>query len=213
MRDDFPLDRRTAADILADTETSATVLHMIVLAAYGDALYGNPDTGEEPMDPVDLWLSIEEDFRVSVPESNENKLNALMLAISTNAFYEDPLAFISICNALYSGDLGDLVDGAMEDITVPEMLWGIYEVELNRGDHADFVPSVDAVINETIAEEAEEKEELEESEVVPHYESFVKEMRDDMLAQLRNLGISEDIIRHISKEDLTPAKETDVNQI
>jgi hypothetical protein len=209
MRDDFPFDKRLAADFLADTETTATVLHMIMLAAYGDELHGNPEAGVEPMDPVECWVRVSEDFRVSVPESNENKINALMLALSTNAFYDDPVAFVSICNALYSGDLGDLVDGVMEDLTMPEMLWGIYEVELNRGDYQDFVPSIDSFINEVITNEAEDNEELEVEEVVPYYESFVKEMRDDMLIQMRTLGVEEKIIKEILKSDLTPAKELD----
>lgn len=205
MLDTFPFDKRLSADLLGDNETSATVLHMIILAAYGDEVYGNPETGIEPADPVELWLRLKEDFSVTIPESNENKVNALMLALSSEAFYEDPLAFISICNALYSGDLGDLVDGALEDITVPEMLWGIYEVELNRGDSQAFVLAIDSVIDEVIRNEAEDNEELEQDEVVPHYERFVAEMRDDMLTQMRMLGVAENVIKTILKEDLTPA--------
>jgi hypothetical protein len=89
MLDTFPFDKRLAADLLADTETTATVLHMIILAAYGDEVYGSLEHNIEPADPVELWLRIKEDFSVNVPESNENKLNALMLALSTDAFYED----------------------------------------------------------------------------------------------------------------------------
>lgn len=207
MRDDFPFDIRLAADILGDPESCATVLHLILLAAYGDDLYGNPEAGIDPMEPIEYWLRVKEDFRVTVPESNENKINALVLAISTDAFYEDPLAFISICSALHSGDLGDLVDGVMEDLTIPEMLWGIYEVELNRDSSADFIPSIDKIIEETINEEAEDTEETEDmdpSEVVSYYERFVHEMRDDMLIQMKTLGVSDKIISDILHADLTP---------
>ncbi len=206
MLDTFPFDKRLAADLLADTETTATVLHMIILAAYGDEVYGSLEHGIEPADPVELWLRIKEDFSVTVPESNENKVNALMLALSTEAFYDDPLAFISISNALYSGDLGDLVDGALEDLTMPEMLWGIYEVELNRGDSEGFALPIDRLIDEIIKNEAEDNEDLEEAEVVPYYEKFVAEMRDDMLVQMRMLGVDEMVIKKILKEDLTPAQ-------
>ena len=154
-------------------------------------------------------MRIKEDFSVNIPESNENKVNALMLALSTEAFYDDPLAFISICNALYSGDLGDLVDGALEDLTMPEMLWGIYEVELNRGDSEGFALPIDRLIDEIIRNEAEDNEELEEAEVVPYYEKFVAEMRDDMLVQMRMLGVDESVIKKIIKEDLTPVHDTD----
>jgi hypothetical protein len=207
MLDTFPFDKRLAADLLADTETTATVLHMIILAAYGDEVYGSLEYGIEPADPVELWLRIKEDFSVNVPESNENKVNALMLALSTEAFYDDPLAFISISNALYSGDLGDLVNGALEDLTMPEMLWGIYEVELNRGDSEGFAIPIDRLIDEIIKNEAEDNEELEETEVVPYYEKFVAEMRDDMLVQMRMLGVDEMVIKKILKEDLTPVPE------
>lgn len=207
MLDTFPFDKRKAADFLADTETTATVLHMIILAAYGDEVYGSVENGVEQADPVELWLRIKEDFSVTVPESNENKVNALMLALSTDAFYEDPLAFISICNALYSGDLGDLVDGMLEDLTIPEMLWGIYEVELNRGESRGFILQIDKLMDEIIQNEAEDNEELEEEQVVPYYERFVQEMRDDMLIQMRILGVDETAIAKILKEDLTPAQD------
>lgn len=209
MRDDFPFDRRIAADILGDTETTATVLHLILLAAYGDELHGDPEAGIDPMDPVEYWVRVNEDFRVVVPESNENKINALMLALSTEAFHEDPLAFISVCNALYSGELGDIVDGVLEDLTICEMLWGIYEVELNRGDTEDFAPAIDSIIDETIRNEADDKEDLEEEEVVPYYESFVAEQRDTMLTQMKVLGVDDKIIAGILKVDLSPAKELD----
>ena len=208
MLDTFPFDKRLAADFLADTETTATVLHMIILAAYGDEVYGSIEHGIEQADPVELWLRIKEDFSVNVPESNENKVNALMLALSIDAFYEDPLAFISIGNALYSGDLGDLVDGALEDLTVSEMLWGIYEVELNRGESQGFSMPIDRLINEIIENEAEDNEELKEAEVVPYYEKFVAEMRDEMLIQLRTLGVQDNVIKTILKEDLTPVNDT-----
>lgn len=204
MLDTFPFDKRLAGDFLADTETTATVLHMIILAAYGDEVYGDIEKSIEAMDPVELWLRVKEDFSVNVPESNENKINALMLALSTEAFYEDPLAFISISNALYSGDLGDLIDGVLEDLTVSEMLWSIYEVELNRGQSQGFSISINNLIDEIIKNEAEENEDLEVKEVVPYYERFVGEMRDDMLIQMRTLGVDESVIKKILKEDLTP---------
>lgn len=197
-------DTRTAGDLLADPETPATVLHAIALAAYKDELYGDADKGVEQMDPVELWVRLEEDFRTTIPEENENKLNALMFAISTDAFYEDPTVFTAVCMALYEGDLGDMVEGTLEDLTVPEMLWGIYEVELNRDDQPDFMPGVRAVMDSTIAEEAEENEQLEEVEVVPYYERFVDDMRLDLLEGLRKLGVPEQVLRRLSMQDLTP---------
>lgn len=200
----FPFDIRKAGDALADADTCATVLHMIILAAYKEEIYGDADLDIEAIDPIELWLRIQEDFHTTIPEENENKINALMLALSTDIFYRDPLAFNSICNALYSGDLGDLIEGYVEDLTIPEMLWGIYEVELNRDDRVPFSPAVTKFIDEIISEEAEDKEELEEEEVIPYYERFVNEMRQDMFTQMRRLGVAEQVIRKITLEDLTP---------
>lgn len=205
MLDTFPFDRRQAADLLADPDTSATLLHLILLSAYGDELYGAPEKDIAPMDPVECWVRVQEDFRVTVPESNENKINGLMFAVSTDAFYDDPLAFRSICSALYSGDLGDLVDGVLDDLTVPEMLWSVYEVELNRSDYQEFAASVEAVMDEVISTEAEDREDLDPEDVVPYYEKFVAEQRNEMLTQMRKIGVSEDIIKRVIKEDLTPA--------
>ena len=92
-----------------------------------------------------------------------------------------------------------------------EMLWGIYEVELNRGDSEGFAIPIDRLIDEIIKNEAEDNEELEEVEVVPYYERFVGEMRDDMLVQMRLLGVDEMVIKKILKEDLTPVEELSRN--
>lgn len=205
MYDNLPFDRRTAGDILADPDSSATVLHLILLATYGDELHGD----DEPMDPVELWLRVKEDYHVVVPEENENKINALMFALQTDAFYDDPLAFTSICSALYSGDLGDMVDGVMEDLTISEMLWGIYEVELNRGDSQDFCTAIDQLIDEVTQNEAESNEDLEEEEVIPYYQRFVEEQRDDMFVQMKLLGVDDAIISQMVKTDLTPANNFD----
>lgn len=212
MRSDYPFDIKVSGDLFSDPETTATVLHMMVLAAYGEAIYAGDEYMDGPIDPVDLWLSIKEDFRAVVPEENENKLNAIMFAVSTDAFYEDPLAFYSICQSLYTGDLGDLVDGQMDDLTIPELLWGIYEVELNRDDKVEFAPGIERLIDEVISEEAEDLSEMQESRIIPYYEQFVAEMRNDMFDQMRKLGVSEKILRKIALADLTPAHDDEEEQ-
>ena len=208
MRPDYPWDIRKSGDLFGNPETSATLLHTMVLAAYGDEVYGDEDT--DPMDPVELWVRVREDFRVTVPEENENRLNAIMLAISTDAFYEDPLVFASVCMALSEGDLGDLVDGAMEELTVPEMLWGIYEVELNRDDQPEFARSVLAVIDQTVSGQAEEAG-VDEADIVPAYERYVEEARNEMFTDMRRLGIEEQVIRKLSLTDLTPVHDEQGN--
>lgn len=195
MNPNYPWDIKISGDLLANPNTAATVLHMIVLQAYGDALYGDGDT--DPMDPVELWLAIQEDFRTRVPEENENRLNALMLAMSTDAFYEDPVVFRSVCMSLAEGDLGDQVEGFMEELELSEMLWGVYEVELNRDDRMEFEPDVEEIIDEAISSSGV----VDEAEL----EAYVEEYRQEMLADLMRLGVDPTVLRRIEMADLTPA--------
>lgn len=197
------IDRRTVGDLLADPETSATVLHAVLLAFYKEELYGDESSGIPPMDPVELWVRIKEDFHVNAHENNENKINALQMAIATDAFYEDPLAFISICLALYDGDVGDMVTGALEEPTVAEILWGIYEVELNRDDNQPFSSAVMEIIDNTIASEAEEQNE-DLADIMPAYDKLLEFKRQKMFDEMRLLEWPESIIRRIAMGDVTP---------
>lgn len=179
--------RETAAELIRDSETFGSVLLVILLAAYGDELFD--------MDPLEIYERVKEDFRATITEEGENKLNAIMMAVSTDAFYDDPLAFRSIAAALYDGDLGDLVNGVMEDVTLPEMLWAVYEVGLLREEmeEDDFSPSVQRVLDEAVSDEAESLEDAEDPEdVFPYYERFVEDNKQDLHSQLRKLGLLED---------------------
>lgn len=197
------VDLKIAGDLFANPETSATVLHALILNAYGDDVYGDPEEGIPPMDPIELWASIDEDFRTRIHENNENKLNALVMAVSSDAFYFDPQVFVAVCMALYDGDLGDMVSGVMEDLTLPEILWGIYEVELNRDDQPEFAPSVARLIDAAIASEAEERDESITS-VLPYYENIVEDKRMDLFSELKAIGVDDVTIRRLSMEDVTP---------
>jgi hypothetical protein len=200
----YKINVKVAGDLFAEPESSATVLHAILLSTYKDALYGNPETGEPPMDPVALWLAVKEDFRTYPHENNENKINALMLGLSTDAFYEDPLAFRGICMSLYDGDLGDMVNGVVEDLTVPELLWGIYEIELNRDDVRPFMGNVVHIIDETISLEADERFGGEEPAVVPYFEEIIQVKQEHMFNDMRAVGWPEAVIRRIAMQELTP---------
>lgn len=177
--------RETAADLFRDPETCGSVILIILLATYGEEIFD--------LDPLEIYVRIQEDFHATLTEEGENKLNAIMMALSTNAFYEDPLAFRSISSALYDGDIGDLVEGSLEDLTIPEILWAVYEVGLLRDEteETEFSPAVQRVMEEEMSNEAEEMD-IEEAEVVPHYERFVEEMKMELHQQLRKIGLVED---------------------
>jgi hypothetical protein len=189
------LDKRAASALLREPDTLATTIHVILLTAYPD-LYGDPITGEEPLDPLEIYARVLDDFNAVIPEEGENRINALLTAVPTDLFYQDPLAFQSVANALYTGDIGDLVEGFMDDLTVPEILWSIYEVGLNRGDEIDFSPAVQRLIDAEIASEAQDMEE-DVDEIIPYYARFVEEMKKDLTLQLRQLGVGIDVLSKI----------------
>ena len=181
------LDKKAASALLREPDTLATTLHVILLTAYPE-LYGDPVNGTEPLDPLEIYARVSEDFNAIIPEEGENRINALLTAIPTDLFYLDPVAFIGVANALYSGDIGDMVDGMMDDLTIPEILWAIYEIGLNRDDEPEFSDAVKKLIDFEIRSEAQDLEE-DPDDVVPYYTRFVEEMKTDLTLQLRQLGV------------------------
>ena len=198
------VNQKEIGDLLSDPETTATTLLVIALRAYGEELFGNEETGIPPMDPVDLWLRLKEDFNAQVHENCENKLNALMTALATDGFYDNLQVFVAVCSALEDGDLGDLVEGQMETLTVPEMLWAIYEVELNRDDQQDFSPAIVDFMDKIMNSEADEVVE-DDPNPMSYWERFLADKREQMFHELRIVGIEESMIRKLRIQDLTPA--------
>jgi hypothetical protein len=105
-----------------------------------------------------------------------------------------------------------MVTGALEEPTVAEVLWGIYEVELNRDDNQPFSTRVMEVIDETIAAEAEEKSE-DPADILPGYERLLEFKRQKMFEEMRLLGWPESIIRRIAMGDITPRHDDDADII
>jgi len=168
-------DRSVVTELLASDATFATVAHIV---AYGE--YGN-DTYE--MDILELFTRLEEDYRVEMSEEVRQKLQAILLATTTDAFFQDPEAFKAIANTLVDGDPGFLV---FDDLTIPEILWSTYEVSLNHPG-TDFTPAVQALIDKELREEGFDSEE--EAEEHPYFYRAVKKLRTDFKSQLRQLKL------------------------
>jgi hypothetical protein len=176
-----PFNRKEAAELLRDSSTLGTTVLVILLQTYGEELFD--------LDPLEIYARVQEDFRATLSEEGENRLNALLFAISSDAFYEDPEVFRAVSTSLYDGDLGDLVTGGLEPITVPEMLWAVYEVGQLREDEPDFTAGINRIMDETIADEAEEQD-MENVEVLPYYERFLESTKKDLFKQLSSIGVS-----------------------
>lgn len=178
-----------AAKYLRDPDTKATTLHAIALGTVGfEELYGL-DEGEDPMDPVELYVVLEDTYKTSIPVENENRLNAIMLATTTEAFFYNPEIFAAICLGVSSGDLGDMVHGVMEDPTIAEILEAIMEVQLNHDPETEFSTKVERYIDVIL--ESEGIEGLED----PAAEDFVEKAKQEMFAELREIGVPESYLQ------------------
>jgi hypothetical protein len=174
----FP--RQAAAELLRSESTFGSVILAILLDKYGDEVLEK--------DVLEIYADVREDFDAIIPEEGENRLNAILISMTTDGFYRNPDIFRAVCTCLYDGDLGDLVSGAVEDMTIPELLWAVYEVGLLHPDGMEFSAGVRAVIDREVSQEAGE-EGLSEEEVLPYFQRFVEESKRDLAIQLGILGI------------------------
>jgi hypothetical protein len=188
----FQFDVREAAALIRDPETRALTLMTILLAAYDAEALFDPD-----LDSIELYLQMEEDFRAQITEEGENRIQAAMLAMSTDAFYTDPLVTRSVAMALYEGDLGDMVNGVLEPVEYPEILWAVYEVGLLRDDDESFAPSVQSWIDRLAADTAEDLDGMEGEQVLPYYARLLQEDREILKEQLRKLGVDERLLQEM----------------
>lgn len=175
--------------MLSDDGTFATCLQIICLAAYGEEIY--------QVDPLELLLRLEEDFNVRVTQANENKLKAILLATETDIFYDVPEAFRGTCETLTNGDPGLEI---MDDLTVPEVLWGVYEVELNHGPNP-MSPPVQALLDRTIADEGDDSEVSGSDDPFNHVWAYLNDRRMDLGEQLSDLGIDPSQLPPIQPQD------------
>ncbi len=197
----YPLNREVSSRLLADPETSATALQMILQAAYGDDYWDYENT-----DPILLWALAREDFSVTIPEENENKINALRMATCSDAFYENEEAFVAVCLALVEGDMGDMVSGFMEDIDLSEALWGLFEVALNRDDIMEPSPRILRRIQAEMDDTVEDGE-----HPFPFYVRTLIEGKTRIIDELRALGVGEELLEQIRNFDETPIHDAEGN--
>jgi hypothetical protein len=168
----FPFPRDAVSRLLESPETLATTLHAIALAAYGEEIY--------TADPLHLFRLLEEDFGCALTTQAENRINAIFLALTTDAFYQEPEAFTSISSALYGGDIGGDGEEMFDALTLPEFVWALYEVRLNREDEETFSPAVNTLITETLQREVEAGVQVED---------FLEDMKVELHTQLAELGV------------------------
>ena len=167
-----------AGTLLADPGTYATVIHAILLAAFEVDIYH--------LDPLEIYARINDKFRVQMPEENENKMNAILFAVSTDAFFEDPVIFKSVASALFYGDIGGEVDSEMNELTMPEVAWALFEVGVNRDESPELESSVVGVITGIASQEAAT---LEDGAPTSHTAEVVVHKKEELAQQFELLGV------------------------
>lgn len=163
-------ERKEVARLLTDTDTHALTLLTICLSKY-------PDYFE--LDPLEVYARLNEDFNVTLPDAAENRLQAITVAMTTDAFETDPSAYDAIVKALTDGD-PDLDHGDM-DISSDEMLWAEYEVRVATNREPDFSPAVAALRAMITQVEGDEEELADVAETL-------EEQRVKLLKDLQDAG-------------------------
>tara|TARA_B100000579_G_scaffold95302_1_gene75422 strand:- start:77 stop:637 length:561 start_codon:yes stop_codon:yes gene_type:complete len=172
------LNKKEVFKALSDDATYGTTAHVISLATFGEKVY--------EMDPLELFMALQDEYKMEISDEVCEKLQAILLATTTDAFFEDPVAFRAISNTLIEGDPG--FDG-FDNLTVPEILWAIYEVELNH-EEMEFSPAVSKLIEKELEEEVEDIDEVEEAIQVPYYHRAIRALRSELAEQLEAVGFA-----------------------
>lgn len=173
------INKTAAAELLRDPETFMLTVFSILIPTYGDEVLN--------MDPLEIYALVEEDFRADLPLQLENRINAGLTCIPNDSFYTDLRVFTAVCNTLYSGDVGD--DLFLEPVTMPEIIWATYEMEMLRGmeDDPEFSPQILNFIRQIAAQEAVDVETQEDINSLRY--QFVGEAVEDLSTQLEKIGI------------------------
>jgi len=173
------LDKKEVFKALSDDATFGTTAHVIAIATFGEEVY--------QMDPLELFMNLEDEYKMEISDEVCEKLQAILLATTTDAFYEDATAFRAIANTLIEGNPG--FEG-FDNLTVPEILWSIYEVELNH-EPIEFSASVNKLIATELEEEVEDMDEISEAMEVPYYQRAVRDLRGELAEQLVAIGFEQ----------------------
>lgn len=147
------LDPKAVFTALQDPETFATTLLAICLIMYGDETF-------KIEDPLVLFKFLEDDFHTELNENCENRLQAILVALKTDYFWNDLDVFQSVCKTLFSGDPDVFGNLGYDDTTVPEILWGMYEVALvsdkNVVETVDYAPAIQIFIDALLKRDVNE---------------------------------------------------------
>lgn len=159
--------RDVVAKILEEEDVYIPTLYVILAELYGDTLFEQE---------VALIFNDLEEFTgiPALPLDVENKINALLTLMTTDAFYEDRMAFIAICNTLNNGD-PDLDEWDMP--TLEDVFWAILETSFLDEEPPEFAPEISELIAGLIKEEVADVDNPLDTEYV---QDQYRRMRDQL---------------------------------
>jgi hypothetical protein len=136
--------------ILESKDSTVTAIALVIQLLIGPAAW--------EMEPIEVMLQLEAESSYTLSSETVQRIEAFYALAETPAFFDDPNAFVGICNTLASGSpVDDIEEGlTVDSVSVPEMLWAIYEVSLHYDDMPSFSPAVMRMIQEVTASEAED---------------------------------------------------------
>jgi len=108
-------------EALQSPNTSATFLIALVRRDYGDEALD--------WDPLTLAMELQADYGVDVSSEGMNRIAAMQIVMTSNAFFNRVDAWSAICNTLPSGEPYFI---AFDPVSVEELAATLAEVALNR---------------------------------------------------------------------------------
>lgn len=188
----YKFDRKVTKELLKDKGTYAFVLLVIILSYLPE---GEDDLAD--IDTETLFAELEEEFECNIPEENENKINAVITALTTDLFWKSSSVNKAISMAFADGDIGDIINGNDEEVEACYLIWALLEVgilhDLSLAESVNQCnDSVINYINEVLDDEAEDKDsEVDEIDEVmrdPYYHKYISYNLLQLSGQLLHLG-------------------------
>ncbi len=201
LPNNWNINKNAAADLLRNPDTSALVLFIIAAKTIGEEniFFPNEETGyTDSIDPLELFSELEDEFSVQIPVEVENKLNAILMLFTSQMYFEDPIAFVSVSLAVASGDLGELINGVMEEPTIEEILQTKMEVDLLI-EKEEFSDSVQRVISDSLKDLSD----ADEDDEGPSIDQIIEEHRANMISELTAIGVPDQLVEFVKAYELS----------
>lgn len=194
------LNRSEAARLLEYDDTFATTLMVILLSEYGDEVFTE--------DPIVIFKNLEDDFRCKLSEETETRINAALMAMTTDLAYVSPHVFKAVALAFTDGDIGGIPDGEEEELDGSAALWTVVELGILNDDGEDsfdkFSPSIQEMVYKLVKSTAADPEELPDDPEelfdasLPFHELRIREDIKELQTQLLAIGADEEAVASLS---------------